>query len=58
MLICRVGHDELVTRRAVLEEVKNPLFFHQPAREIEIGFPVLDAIITRMIVIKQFVGDL
>jgi hypothetical protein len=37
----------------VLKEVVNPFLFHEPTHEIEVGFPVLDAIVTRRIIAGQ-----
>src|SRR5262245_25680931 len=39
----RIGHDHLVAVGAVLEEVIDPFFFHEAAREVEVRLAVLHA---------------
>src|SRR5262249_54441542 len=58
MLGRNVGHDHLVTPVAVLEEIVDPLFLHQPAGEIEVGLAVLNAIIPLVVGGRQFVADI
>src|SRR2546428_794310 len=41
--------DHLVTVRGVLEEVVDTLLFHESAGEVEVGLPILDAIVARLV---------
>src|SRR5262249_45357892 len=42
----RVSHDQLVTARAMLEEVVDALLLHEPAGEGEVALAVLHAVVS------------
>ena len=48
MALRRVADRHLVAAVGVREIVVDPLFFHQPAGEVEVGFAVLHAVIARL----------
>ncbi len=53
----RVGDHHLVRSVAVREEIKDPLFLHEPAGELEIGLAVLDAVVSGEVSALKLVGD-
>ena len=53
----RIADHHLVRSVGVREEVKDPLVFHQPAGEVEIGFAVLHAVVARLIGPLQLIRD-
>ena len=53
----RVGDHHLVRAVAVREEVKDPLFLHEPAGEVEIGLAVLDAVVAGEIGALKLIVD-
>ena len=42
-----VGQNQRVFSVFVLEEIVDPLLFHQAAHEIEVGLPILDHVLPR-----------
>src|ERR1700733_13933690 len=54
----RVGDDQLVRAVAVGEEIKDPLFLHKSAREVEICLAVLNAIVAVEISALELIGNI
>jgi len=50
----RVRQDQSVLAIGMFEEIEDAFFLHQPGDEIEVGFPVLDAIVALGITLRQF----
>src|SRR3954454_8186639 len=57
MALGRIGQDHLMAAGAVLEEVVDPLFLHEPAGEVEVRLAVLDAIVAGGERAPDLVGD-
>src|SRR5271165_800951 len=50
----RIPNNHFVSAFTVIEEVEYALFFHQPARKIEVRLPVLHAVFARLVVALKF----
>src|SRR5436190_22074085 len=57
MALPRVGDDHLVAVAGVLEEVEDAFFFHEPADEGEVRLAILNAVIARLELPLDLVGD-